>query len=615
MPASTVGGVMGMFAGLYQTLEKQLFNSLTKKIAGNLVLSVLAVFACCFVVFWQQGAVVAILAQAATVEQAAPAIAAVQSTTLLWLWGIAGMSIVAGLVQILFLRFMIVRPLRQIVGIFNEISSGQGDLSRDVPLVTHDEIRDLASGYNRFMATLREIIDSVRQQGVQIAVRSAAVSKQVQETTVISDQQGELADAIFSSSAESSAATSEIADNAQTIQASTSAQLEQARTSLSRLQQANSHITDVDLTLQDFVQTVQGLDDKSKGIEEIVALIQSISSQTGLLALNAAVEAARAGAAGRGFAVVAEEVKNLSNQVSQATNNIAVTLRDMIDGVQQTQKGTQLISGHIGATKEVVEESCSLFTAMVNDFEHTHDSLHRISASVEQLSAASTMVHHNISQVKQLSATVAQAMNQAADYSADLNQTTQTMQETVSHFRIGSGNFEKNLDLARLVRHKLQERITAFARRGMNVFDANYQRIPGTDPVKYHTEYDRAFEQQMQPVYDEVVRRAAGGMFCLCVDRNGYAPTHNSFYSQPLSGNADQDLQTSRDKRLFNDPVGLAAARSQKTFLLQTYCRDTGQVVSDLSLPITIDGKHWGGLRIGIDPQGLLAGQEPAAAK
>ncbi len=87
---------------------------------------------------------------------------------------------------------------------------------------------------------------------------------------------------------------------------------------------------------------------------------------------------------------------------------------------------------------------------------------------------------------------------------------------------------------------------------------------------------------------------------------NGYAPTHNSKFSQPLTGDHEVDLLASRDKRMFNDPAGGRAARNRETFLLQTYMRDTGEVLSDLSLPILVDGKHWGGLRVGFDPGVLL---------
>jgi methyl-accepting chemotaxis protein len=89
-------------------------------------------------------------------------------------------------------------------------------------------------------------------------------------------------------------------------------------------------------------------------------------------------------------------------------------------------------------------------------------------------------------------------------------------------------------------------------------------------------------------------------------DVNGYAPTHMSKASQPLTGNAQTDLANSRDKRLFNDPAGLKSARNTRPFLLHTYCRDTGEVMSEIALPVYVNGKHWGGLRLGFDPMALL---------
>jgi methyl-accepting chemotaxis protein len=83
------------------------------------------------------------------------------------------------------------------------------------------------------------------------------------------------------------------------------------------------------------------------------------------------------------------------------------------------------------------------------------------------------------------------------------------------------------------------------------------------------------------------------------VDRNGYLPTHNLRYSQPLTGNLANDLVNNRTKRIFNDKTGLAAARNQAPFLIQRYQRDTGETMVDLSVPVMVKGAHWGALRIG----------------
>ena len=83
------------------------------------------------------------------------------------------------------------------------------------------------------------------------------------------------------------------------------------------------------------------------------------------------------------------------------------------------------------------------------------------------------------------------------------------------------------------------------------------------------------------------------------VDNNGYFPTHNKKFSQPLTGNYDVDIVNNRTKRIFDDRTGSRCGSNTKAFLLQTYKRDTGEVMHDLSAPIYVDGKHWGGFRVG----------------
>lgn len=89
------------------------------------------------------------------------------------------------------------------------------------------------------------------------------------------------------------------------------------------------------------------------------------------------------------------------------------------------------------------------------------------------------------------------------------------------------------------------------------------------------------------------------------MDNKGYAPAHNRKFSEPPTGDYDHDLAKSRHKRIFDDPVGIKLARNTKPFLFQTYLRDTGEVVNDLSMPIVIGGRHWGAIRVGFDSERL----------
>jgi methyl-accepting chemotaxis protein len=92
-------------------------------------------------------------------------------------------------------------------------------------------------------------------------------------------------------------------------------------------------------------------------------------------------------------------------------------------------------------------------------------------------------------------------------------------------------------------------------------------------------------------------------VFCAAIDRNGFLPTHNRKFSQAQGSDPVWNAANCRNRRLFNDRVGLAAGRNTKPFLLQTYRRDMGggqfAPMKDVSAPIFVQGRHWGGVRIG----------------
>jgi methyl-accepting chemotaxis protein len=102
------------------------------------------------------------------------------------------------------------------------------------------------------------------------------------------------------------------------------------------------------------------------------------------------------------------------------------------------------------------------------------------------------------------------------------------------------------------------------------------------------------------------MNRVKGGMFAVIVDNNGYLPVHNTKFSKPLTGNKEVDFVGNRARRFFKSPPELRSARNTEPFLLQTYLRDTGELMCDLALPIFIDGRHWGAIRVGFDSATVL---------
>ncbi len=131
------------------------------------------------------------------------------------------------------------------------------------------------------------------------------------------------------------------------------------------------------------------------------------------------------------------------------------------------------------------------------------------------------------------------------------------------------------------------------------LFDTFYIPIPNTVPQKFQTQYDILSDGVVRPIIDKILKRDARLIFVVIVDRNGYLPTHNSRFTKPLTGDLAEDAKGNRTKRIFNDRTGLAAARNQEPYLLQRYNRDTGEIMSDLSVPIIVQNRHWGAVRIG----------------
>jgi len=141
-----------------------------------------------------------------------------------------------------------------------------------------------------------------------------------------------------------------------------------------------------------------------------------------------------------------------------------------------------------------------------------------------------------------------------------------------------------------------------------DIFDTNYVPIGNFTPPKFHTKYDAYLDKSILSLQDEFLQDKSME-YAIAVDKNGYLPTHNSVFQQPITGDAEKDKLGNRTKRVFNDPVGLKAAENTEKGFRQIYKRDTGATMWDISSPIMVKGKHWGAFRVGIDLTTIVAAE------
>lgn len=135
-----------------------------------------------------------------------------------------------------------------------------------------------------------------------------------------------------------------------------------------------------------------------------------------------------------------------------------------------------------------------------------------------------------------------------------------------------------------------------------DLFDDNYIKIEGTDPVQYRTRFLDWADRALPEIQEAMLARDVRAAFCATIDRNGYLPVHNKIYSQPQRpDDTAWNTANSRNRRIFNDAAGLAAGRNTRSYLIQSYARDMGNgktvMMREIDVPIRVNGRHWGGFR------------------
>ena len=298
-------------------------------------------------------------------------------------------------------------------------------------------------------------------------------------------------------------------------------------------------------------------------------------------------------------------MRKLAEHTKTAASTITDSTREMTSLADSTLEVTRQVSSDTENARISVERASTSFTGLVEDFNATTDELHSIASAMNELEASNRGILDRAKEIDELSSTSGERMRVSLDSANALNVSTEDILASGSRFKLGTGKFESILGQCHAYRDKVQETLKRHADRGVNIFDQNYRQIPGMIPEKFETAYDKLVENELQDIYEEILNNLPGAVSLIAVDTKGYAPTHCRRFSIQ-TGNPEKDLAFSRHKRIFKDPVGIRSAQNKDPFIAQTYSQaGTGRILTEIGTPIVVNGKHWGGLRINVEPKVL----------
>lgn len=594
---------------LYRTIERTFFNSLTKKIIGNvafLLLPNLILIAIGYGLYqrllelqYELGSGHAVSRQ---VVDAADGL--IEAGGL-----IVGFTLLAALFSIFFMRHLFLTPIRNMTEVLSAVKDKDGDISATLPDDTFDEIARMAESYNGFSSSLKQMIADTRLRSVRVSLSANQLQKVVQTATQSAEAQETTAQQVFQASQEATQAIEEIAAHTQNIAQRNEHNLTEVRNSSAEMLRVKQQVNAIETQVSDFQSVVKQLASNSENIIQVLSLVQDFSDQTNLLALNASIEAARAGEAGRGFAVVADEVRSLSQKVNTATQEIDSNINAMVALVENTRSSASSIMDYVQDTDSFINQTHEKFDGMLGDFEALNGQLGEISAAIEELSYTNRNSHDHVSEITRLSESIKSEMEVSNGHSQELEGATEEMQELLSRFTIGYGGFEEIIQTAQGWGKEVQATLEELSQNGQNLFDVNYVRTnEGQLPEKYDTSYVEAYERRLQPMFDRFISDRPEFLIASAFDLNGYIPAHNSKISKPLTGDFNVDNAMSRNRRFYNaNRAEKRRASHDAPFLLQTFIRDTGEILNSVSVPLYVSGRHWGNFCIAFEPDHLMS--------
>ncbi|WP_027328190.1 methyl-accepting chemotaxis protein [Marinimicrobium agarilyticum] len=330
----------------------------------------------------------------------------------------------------------ITKPVNQVVRALRDISEGEGDLTRRLPVSGSDEIAELATCFNTFVERLHSIIASVADTAQEVSENAHMVSQLSNENeSAIRNQQTEIEQVVV--------AIKQMANVVQDVTESVSETAEKslqadnsAASGKAVVNETTRQIENLAAEIRRASEVIDRLNKETVSIGSVLDVIRGVAEQTNLLALNAAIEAARAGEQGRGFAVVADEVRTLASRTQSSTTEI----QEMIERLQVGAKEAVEMMAEGTTQAEASVEKAGEATNSLEDITELvsviRDRTNQVAVASEEQSSATQQISGNIDSISQVALSTAESSSRINSNTSSLAEMAEKLTSLVNRFKL-----------------------------------------------------------------------------------------------------------------------------------------------------------------------------------
>ncbi len=335
--------------------------------------------------------------------------------------GLAGVALFIGISSYNLVAEKLVSPLKEVVRLLDSLAQGEADLNLRLPVVTSDEVGQLANSFNLFLDSMRHLVFEIKTVSADLGASSQDLRQITSQASSNVDQSSQVMANISQQMQDVAIHTNKSFGALQQMGSHSIAGRDLASRTIEKMRQ-------VQAAANESLQRIELLGQSSKEIENITDIIEKLANKTHLLALNASIEAARLGVAGQGVSVVATEVQKLAESSLKGNAKIASLIEKMraeTDGaISRSQAASQLT----GEGYQLTSETTKLFLAISQEAEEVNGQVSKTAANTEQVAGA-------VEEATAASEEQSAAIEQVALKSQDLDAVVLKLRGLVDRFR------------------------------------------------------------------------------------------------------------------------------------------------------------------------------------